>query len=480
MMRDHGLNAHPVIISAVAPTKTVYPNLIPGYLWLDTTVPALKRCTDADAPTYVNVETNLGAPTNADYLVGTANGDLSAEIVVGTTPGGELGGTWAAPTVDTTHSGSSHANLPAGAQVNTVDIVTVSGVQTFITNIKTFMSGLLAIRNPADTFKYIINGGAIVADRTVTLPLLTGNDVLVTEAMTQTLTNKTLTSPTLTTPALGTPASGVMTNVTGLPTAGMVDDAVTLAKMAAGTAGNLITYDASGNPAAVATGTAAQVLTSNGAGAAPTMQTASSGTSAIKSRFASSFETAARFIGAASGGGTVTFSNEGADINSSATASSGYKLQYSTPGSATIKLYDGSPVFSCIVSIINVGASMQTYLGLGWIATAGSGHTFTNAHIGFKTIANALHVTQGDDTTENASSSLSTLSADDRLDLVVVVNSTTSADYYFRKNGTALSSATNLTTNRPTGNANGMQFSTDNIDIAGLARMKVGSMSYER
>ena len=50
------------------------------------------------------------------------------------------------------------------------------------------------------------------------------------------------------------------------------DDAVGLAEMAAGTAGNLITYDASGNPAAVATGSAGQVLTSNGAGAAPTFQ----------------------------------------------------------------------------------------------------------------------------------------------------------------------------------------------------------------
>src|SRR3989304_468533 len=49
-----------------------------------------------------------GAPTDADYLVGTANASLSAEIVVGTTPGGELGGTWAAPTVDATHSGSAH------------------------------------------------------------------------------------------------------------------------------------------------------------------------------------------------------------------------------------------------------------------------------------------------------------------------------------------------------------------------------------
>ncbi len=49
-----------------------------------------------------------GAPTTADYLVGTAQAGLSAEIVVGTSPGGELGGTWASPTVDATHSGSAH------------------------------------------------------------------------------------------------------------------------------------------------------------------------------------------------------------------------------------------------------------------------------------------------------------------------------------------------------------------------------------
>ena len=50
------------------------------------------------------------------------------------------------------------------------------------------------------------------------------------------------------------------------------DSSVTLTKMASGTDGNLITYDASGNPAHVATGTATHVLTSNGAGAAPTFQ----------------------------------------------------------------------------------------------------------------------------------------------------------------------------------------------------------------
>jgi hypothetical protein len=57
-----------------------------------------------------------GAPTDADYLVGTAQGGLSAEIVVGTSPGGELGGTWGSPTVDASHSGSTHAATQAAAE----------------------------------------------------------------------------------------------------------------------------------------------------------------------------------------------------------------------------------------------------------------------------------------------------------------------------------------------------------------------------
>jgi hypothetical protein len=48
---------------------------------------------------------------------------------------------------------------------------------------------------------------------------------------------------------------------------------VPVSALQTGTDGELITWDASGNPATVATGTAAQILTSNGAGAAPTFQT---------------------------------------------------------------------------------------------------------------------------------------------------------------------------------------------------------------
>ena len=86
---------------------------------------------------------------------------------------------------------------------------------------------------------------------------------------------------------VGTPSDGTVSTVkivdnavttakiadTNVTTAKIADDAITLAKMAGGTDGNLITYDANGDPAYVATGTSAQILTSNGAGAAPTFQT---------------------------------------------------------------------------------------------------------------------------------------------------------------------------------------------------------------
>ena len=48
-------------------------------------------------------------------------------------------------------------------------------------------------------------------------------------------------------------ASGVLSN------AAVADNAITLAKMAGGTDGNLITYDASGDPAYVTTGTSGSI-----------------------------------------------------------------------------------------------------------------------------------------------------------------------------------------------------------------------------
>ena len=62
-----------------------------------------------------------------------------------------------------------------------------------------------------------------------------------------------------------------------IDTAHIADDQITLAKMASGTDGNIISYDASGNPVAIATGSSGQVLTSAGAGAPPAFAAAGGG-----------------------------------------------------------------------------------------------------------------------------------------------------------------------------------------------------------
>ena len=62
-------------------------------------------------------------------------------------------------------------------------------------------------------------------------------------------------------------------DVTGSGSLTIADNAVTLAKMAGGTDGQIITYDASGDPVAVGPGTDGQVLTSTGAGSPPAFET---------------------------------------------------------------------------------------------------------------------------------------------------------------------------------------------------------------
>ena len=77
---------------------------------------------------------------------------------------------------------------------------------------------------------------------------------------------------------------GTITGISagGLPdnsvqTADIADDQITLAKMAGGTDGQIITYDASGNPVAVGPGSDGQVLTSTGAGSPPAFEAAPAG-----------------------------------------------------------------------------------------------------------------------------------------------------------------------------------------------------------
>jgi len=66
-----------------------------------------------------------------------------------------------------------------------------------------------------------------------------------------------------------------------IDTAHIGNDQITLAKMAGGTDGQIITYDASGDPVAVGPGTDGQVLTSTGANSPPAFEASPSGSTTV-------------------------------------------------------------------------------------------------------------------------------------------------------------------------------------------------------
>jgi len=89
-----------------------------------------------------------------------------------------------------TTTGSTNVTLPT-----TGTVATLAGTET-LTN-KTLTSPVLTtpqINDSAADHQYVFVAGNLAADRNVTLPVLTGNDVWVFEAHSQTLTNKTIDS----------------------------------------------------------------------------------------------------------------------------------------------------------------------------------------------------------------------------------------------------------------------------------------------
>jgi hypothetical protein len=101
---------------------------------------------------------------------------------------------------------------PTWAQVafselsGTSNVVQINQANAYGDYNQTFRSGRLRVANPANTYFYTFVGSAIVANRNVTLPLLTGNDVFVMADFIQTVTNKTinLTNNTVTDTSMAT------------------------------------------------------------------------------------------------------------------------------------------------------------------------------------------------------------------------------------------------------------------------------------
>jgi hypothetical protein len=113
----------------------------------------------------------------------------------------------------------------------------------------------------------------------------------------------------------------------------IANDAITLAKMASGTDGNIISYDASGNPVAIATGSDGQVLTSAGAGQPPAFEAVSAGTALT----GSTNNTIPTVTGANAISGEANLTFDGTDLaiaSGNVNVASGYGIDFSATGDA--------------------------------------------------------------------------------------------------------------------------------------------------
>ena len=137
-------------------------------------------------------------------LLGGDSGELSSGITL-TDNGIVFEGTTVDDHETTLTAGNPSADVSLALPTAGTEVVSNSATQT-LTN-KTLTSPVLTTPQINDTsadHQYVFAVSELAADRTVTMPLLTGNDEFVFKDHTQTLTNKTLTSAALTTPQVTT------------------------------------------------------------------------------------------------------------------------------------------------------------------------------------------------------------------------------------------------------------------------------------
>ena len=179
--------------------------------------------------------------------------------------------------------------------------------------------------------------------------------------------NVQITLPTAAPASNGLSLTATTAGVTSWATPAIPDNAVDLDAMAGGTDGNLITYDTNGDPAHVATGSSGHVLTSNGAGAAPTFQAT---TAATATSGTDNFTVSDGDLVIATSGHGIDFSATGNASGGSASMSSEL-LDHYEEGSFTPKM-TASVDFTMSHqegAYTRVGNIVTVYLRVGWSST---------------------------------------------------------------------------------------------------------------
>ncbi len=205
------------------------------------------------------------------------------------------------------------------------------------------------------------------------------------------------------------------------------------------------------------------------------------GSNFLAALMVANFEDVARYATNVGGTGSVTLGQQGAALNTGATANSTAAIRWSIGGGSNGIVLLRSPVIGWKVSLGLSGSDFTAFF-------TSAGATTTGDHAGFKIVRVAsgdinLYASQADGVTET-SSLLTTISDGDEFELIMRPNGTgslTSIDYYWRIGGGALSGPTNLTTNLP-GSTNDGSFVSyiTNDAVASASEVEVFSTSYYR
>ena len=199
------------------------------------------------------------------------------------------------------------------------------------------------------------------------------------------------------------------------------------------------------------------------------------------------FETTIGIENTQGGSGGFSLSNSGLFLETGITSSSFIKGVRAFSNNSIFNIFKSGSFFKASVDLNQVETDSSSngsfFIGMGVINVDGGGHNYTQRHIGFKILKVAgvmnLYATQANNGNETASSSLTTLSAGDILELFIKMNGS-SVEYWFRKNDNDISSKTILTTNIPDGSMATIQMSTSNNGSPRRNNITINRMSYER
>jgi|13_taG_2_1085334.scaffolds.fasta_scaffold22854_3 hypothetical protein len=209
----------------------------------------------------------VDAISNLALATITASGDITVSgtfNALGDTAASDkaaVGYTSAEGLILTGQGSTNDVTIKNDADQDVIEIPT--GTQNVTTAGDLAVAGDLTITGDDLVMSTNTSGAALIADGTNFNPVVISGDATVATNGALTIANDAITSAKI--------ADDAITSAL------IADDAVTLAKMASGTDGNIISYDASGNPVAIATGNDGQVLTSTGAGSPPAFEDAAGG-----------------------------------------------------------------------------------------------------------------------------------------------------------------------------------------------------------